>query len=164
MDIKQIKELVKLVEKSNIHELDIEEKDLHVKITRQADASQMTAQVQHIPAAVQTPMRQPAAHSMETQAPAQPGSENSSTGNDTDHLVEIPSPMVGTFYRSPSPGADPFVNQGDTVNAGSVLCIIEAMKLMNEIEAEISGRIVKILVEDSDPVEYNQPLFLIEKS
>ena len=80
------------------------------------------------------------------------------------NAVEIKSPMVGTFYRAPSPEADPYIKEGDTVSPGKVLCIIEAMKLMNEIEAEISGRIVKILVENTQAVEYNQPLFLVEPS
>ena len=80
------------------------------------------------------------------------------------NLLEVKSPMVGTFYRSPSPEADVYVNVGSLVSPGSVLCIIEAMKLMNEIESEVSGKVVKILVENAQPVEYNQPLFLIEKS
>ena len=81
-----------------------------------------------------------------------------------ENLYEVKSPMVGTFYRAPSPDADAYVNVGSNVTPGSVLCIIEAMKLMNEIESEVSGKIIKILVENSQPVEYNQPLFLIEKS
>ena len=81
-----------------------------------------------------------------------------------DNVVEVHSPMVGTFYRAPSPDADPYVEVGQSVSVGQTLCIVEAMKLMNEIEAEISGKIVKILVENAQPVEYNQPLFLIEKS
>ena len=90
-----------------------------------------------------------------TSKPAEPKSDN---------LFEVKSPMVGTFYRSPSPDADAYVSVGNDVSPGTVLCIIEAMKLMNEIESEISGKIVKILVENAQPVEYNQPLFLIEKN
>jgi acetyl-CoA carboxylase biotin carboxyl carrier protein len=85
------------------------------------------------------------------------------TKGDSEGMLEICSPMVGTFYRAPSPDAAPYANEGDAIQPGKVLCIVEAMKLMNEIEAEVSGKIVKILVEDAQPVEFNQPLFLVEK-
>ena len=86
------------------------------------------------------------------------------TGSGDDNTVEILSPMVGTFYRAPAPDSDPYVREDEIIKPGQILCIIEAMKLMNEIEAEISGKIIKILVENGQPVEYNQPLFLVEKT
>jgi len=104
---------------------------------------------------------QPAAQA--TQATTDAGSDNSEEDNE-DHLIIIKSPMIGTFYRKPSPDKDTFVNVGDTINPGDVTCVIEAMKLFNEIESEISGKIVKVLVEDSSPVEYDQPLFLVDPS
>jgi len=156
MDIKSIKELVKLVEKSDIHELDIQEKELQIRIVKNTNAPQVVSQIQHIPAPVQQPS-----------APVTDSGQNlQAQTSDTrpDNVIEIPSPMVGTFYRASAPDSAPYVKEGDTISKGQVLCIIEAMKLMNEIEAEISGKIVKILVENGEPVEYNQPLFLVEKS
>jgi acetyl-CoA carboxylase biotin carboxyl carrier protein len=97
-------------------------------------------------------------------APAPAGEESSPQADDSTPGTPIPSPMVGTFYRSPSPDADPFVNVGDRVTVGQTVCIIEAMKIMNEIEAEVGGRITKVLVENGAPVEYNTPLFLVEPS
>jgi len=152
MNFTEIKRLVKLVENSEIGELEIQDEGFQIRIAKPAPGIQALSTppaFQQIPAPPQ-------------QAPvvAQPESAPDST---TDHLVEIRSPMVGTFYRASAPDADPYINVGDEVKADSVLCIIEAMKLMNEIEAEISGKIVKILVENAQPVEFNQPLFLVEK-
>lgn len=155
----EIRRLVKIVEESNIGALEVSRWGRTIKITRQvpmnsdASASHHTEQI-NVPAA-------------NTQAPRQaeePTSEatqekSASSGANT---LEIKSPMVGTFYRSPSPDAEPYVDMNQTIKKGQVLCIIEAMKLMNEIESEVDGRIVEILVENAQPVEYNQPLFLIE--
>ncbi|RKY80861.1 acetyl-CoA carboxylase biotin carboxyl carrier protein [candidate division KSB1 bacterium] len=160
MDLKIIKELVKLVEKSSINELDIQEKDLQIKITKNPEQQIALGQIQHIPASVQ----QPVAVAPQSQGSYEPAKTSSASESKNDNLVEIPSPMVGTFYRAPSPGSPPFVNEGDVIQPGKVLCIIEAMKLMNEIESEVSGKIVKILVENGEPVEFNQPLFLVEKN
>ena len=102
----------------------------------------------------------PAAAPAAPQAPAQPAAPAKT--EDTSKYIEIKSPMIGTFYRRPSPDKDVFVNIGDEVKPGSVLCVIEAMKLFNEIESEVTGRIVKVLVDDSTPVEYDTPLFLVE--
>ena len=161
MDLDIIKRLVKLVEKSDVEELKIEEKDFKVCITK----SKGLGNVQQT--AMQIPMLQPApqvsnfphAHQ---EAPVH--ETKSDAGSGKDGLLEVCSPMVGTFYRSPSPDAEPYVKTGDDIQSGKILCIIEAMKLMNELEAEMSGKVVKILVEDGQPVEFNQPLFLVEQS
>jgi acetyl-CoA carboxylase biotin carboxyl carrier protein len=157
MKMTEIKQLVKLVETSEIEELEVKEKEFQIRISKGKHT---------IPAAYPVHPPPPAP----SQIPPQHESKiveakiESHTGGGSDNLVEIHSPMVGTFYRSPAPDANPYVNSGDEIHPGKILCIIEAMKLMNEIEAEISGKIVKILVENSQPVEFNQPLFLVEKS
>ncbi len=162
MRAKNIKELVGIVEKSNIDELEVTKWWGHkVRIRKNTNTAKPAVESidlpaptapQHNPAPVQpTPV-------VETAAPAQePAAENA-------NYTEIKAPMVGTFYRSPSPDADPFAKEGDIVSKGQTLCIIEAMKLMNELEADVSGRIVKILADNAQPVEYNQPLFLIDPS
>ena len=143
MDLKQIQDLVKMVNKSNISELTIEEKDIKITIKQKED--------KYVTAA---PAQVAAAPAASAAAPA-PAASN---------LITIKSPMIGTFYRRPSPDKPNLVDEGDEVRAGKVVCIIEAMKLFNEIESEISGKVVKILVEDSTPVEFDQPLFLVEPS
>lgn len=159
MDFKQIQELIKIVNKSNIGELSIEEKEFKITIKQKEEP------VQHIMAAPQ-PVYQQAAPAYApsnavaeptTTAPATPAGEAKS-----DNLLTIKSPMIGTFYRSSSPDKPAFVQIGDEINTGKVVCIIEAMKLFNEIESEVKGRIVKVLVDDASPVEYDQPLFLVE--
>ena len=150
MDLKQIQDLVKMVNKSNISELTIEEKDIKITIKQKEDKYVTAApvqQVQALPAVAPAPVAVAAAA-----APAPVAS----------NLITIKSPMIGTFYRRPSPDKPNLVDEGDEVRAGKVVCIIEAMKLFNEIESEISGKIVKVLVEDSTPVEFDQPLFLVE--
>jgi len=163
MDINLLKRLIRVVEKSEITEFSIEEGELKVKISKAVPAAQqIVAQpqvVQTVPqAATQTPEQVSAA--VESNS-SDTGVKNSETSG---NFHEIKSPIVGTFYRAPAPDADPYVQVGDTISEGTVLCIVEAMKLMNEIESDASGKIVKILVENATPVEYNQPLFLIEKS
>ncbi len=138
MDIKEIQELIKFVAKSGVSEVSIDRKDF--KITIKAQSNMQTIVNATIPAAP---------------APAAPAAEAS-------NLITIKSPMIGTFYRSSSPDKPSFVNVSDEVKAGQVVCIIEAMKLFNEIESEISGKIVKVLVDNASPVEYDQPLFLVE--
>jgi acetyl-CoA carboxylase biotin carboxyl carrier protein len=157
MDFKQIQELIKMINKSNIGELTVEQKDFKITIKQKEEhiTQVVSAPVQaasvFAPAAQQTPAAQaPAAE--KSSGPAVPA------GN----LVTIKSPMIGTFYRRPSPDKPIFVEVGDDVTSGKVVCIIEAMKLFNEIESEVSGKIVKVLVEDASPVEYDQPLFLVE--
>jgi acetyl-CoA carboxylase biotin carboxyl carrier protein len=155
MDIKQIQELVKLINKTNIGEITIEEEGVKITIKQKKDP------VQHIVANAGSFAPQAAAPASATPAPAAP-SEPSAPAPKADNLVTIKSPMIGTFYRQSGPGKPIFANVGDDVVVGKVVCIIEAMKLFNEIESEVSGKIVKVLVDDASPVEYDQPLFLVE--
>jgi acetyl-CoA carboxylase biotin carboxyl carrier protein len=157
MDIKQIQDLIRFVSKSGVNEVSIEQKDFKITIKTNETQPQLihaTIPAQTAPALVAAPA--PVATAAEPVAPAAPA------GPDTSKYLTIKSPMIGTFYRSSSPDKPLFVNVGDEIKTGSVVCIIEAMKLFNEIESEISGRIVKILVDNSSPVEYDQPLFLVE--
>ena len=156
MDLKQIHDLIKVVNKSNIGEISIEDKDGKVTIKQKEDKITVTsAPAQTVyasaPAAPSAPAAAPAA-SAPAAAPAPKA----------DNLITIKSPMIGTFYRRPSPDKPLLADVGTDVAAGKVVCIIEAMKLFNEIESEISGTIVKVLVEDASPVEFDQPLFLVE--
>ncbi len=155
MDINLLKKLIKMVEQSEITEFTVQEGELKVKISKN---SKQAPQVHFQPAADygrQSPGLQQFATSGESKSSV-------TTENTKSNLHEIKSPIVGTFYRSPAPDADSYIQVGDMVSAGTVLCIVEAMKLMNEIESDINGKVVKILVENATPVEYNQPLFLIE--
>lgn len=155
MDLRKLKTLIELVEASGIAELEISEGEERVRITRTA-ASVQHAQQSLPPAPVAvTATSESAATVVPTPAPAAPAAPAAQEG----HIVK--SPMVGTFYRSPSPGARQFVDIGQSVNAGDTLCIIEAMKLLNEIDADHSGVIKAILVENGQPVEFGQPLFVI---
>lgn len=154
MELKEIQALIKFVSQNGVDEVEINRKDfkLHIKKNPQ----QVTAQVTTAAAPVQTiaaPAPAPA-------APAAPQEDNAAEEN--GNLVEIKSPMVGTFYRAANPESPVFANVGDDVNPGKVVCIIEAMKLFNEIESEVKGKIVKVLVDNATPVEYDQPLFLVE--
>ena len=151
MDIKQIQDLIKFVAKSGVNEVAIEEEDFKITIKTNQAPTYVTATVP-TPAPPQPVAPVPA----EAPKPAAPKAE------DTSNYLTIKSPMIGTFYRSSSPDKPVFVNVGDEITAGKVVCIVEAMKLFNEIESEISGKIVKILVDDAQPVEYDQPLFLVE--
>jgi acetyl-CoA carboxylase biotin carboxyl carrier protein len=156
MDLEIIKKLVKIVDSSSVTDLEIEESGLKIKIAKKIRSSQVVTQVQ-IPVASSQSVIQPTAsvagEGAKQKTEAEPIAAN---------LHEIRSPIVGTFYRAPAPDADSYVQVGAVVSPGSVLCIVEAMKLMNEIESDVSGKVVKILVENGKPVEYNQPLFLIE--
>jgi len=158
MDFKQIQELIKMINKSNIGELTIEQKDFRVTI-KQKEERTIAAPVQ------QTPIyaAQQAAPANSPQSIAAPQTEKSKTQEpSTDNYVTIKSPMIGTFYRRSSPDKPNLIEIGSEVSPGKVVCIIEAMKLFNEIESEVKGTIVKVLVEDASPVEYDQPLFLVE--
>ena len=160
MNITEIKRLVKLVESSDIEELELQEKGFQIRITKgkvHPVSHQVMALHPHQPPAHAGPPPQFEATVQE--AKIEPAPEGLS-----DNIVEICSPMVGTFYRAPAPDAEPYVKVGEEIQPGKILCIVEAMKLMNEIEAELSGKITKILVENAQPIEYNQPLFLVEKS
>lgn len=155
MDIKQIQELVKLINKTSIGEITIEEDGTKITIKQKKDPSQKIytqgapASYAAAPAAAPAPVA--------ASAPATPAAAPKA-----DNLITIKSPMIGTFYRQAGPDKPLFVNVGDEVAPGKVVCIIEAMKLFNEIESEVKGKIVKVLVEDASPVEYDQPLFLVE--
>lgn len=153
MDLNYLKKLTKILVESGVSEIEIEEEGLKVRIAKHTQNSsiiQPQITQPNIPQVVEKHM----------QSSEQPVKEEKV--EETKKYHEIKSPIVGTFYRAPAPDADPYVEVGKIVNKGDVLCIIEAMKLMNEIESDVSGRIAKILVENAQPVEYNQVLFLIE--
>ena len=164
MDFKQIQELIKLINKSNIGEVSIEEKGFRLTIRQKEEPAQnvIAAPVQAAPIAMQSAAPAQQAQPVASSAPANGKSKAAEPAN--DKLVTVKSPMIGTFYRSPSPGKPVFVEVGDEITPGKVVCIIEAMKLFNEIESEVKGRIVKVLADDASPVEYDQPLFLVEPS
>jgi len=158
MDIKEIQNLIKFVAKSGVNEVEIEQKDFKIIIKSQAEAKeqiivQAAAPLAAAPVAAALPAPAPVAPVV-----AAPAEEENS------NYITVKSPMIGTFYRSAGPDKDSFVNVGDTIGVGDTVCIIEAMKLFNEIEAEVSGKIIKVLVDDSTPVEYDQPLFLVDPS
>ncbi len=156
MDMKQIQELVKLINKSNIGELSIEEKEFKITIKQKKEGGTTYAMPQQ-PQISYAPSPAPAAPAQDSGKPSQPAPSLKE-----DKLITIKSPMIGTFYRQAGPGKPIFVNVGDEVTTGKVVCIIEAMKLFNEIESEVKGKIVKVLVEDASPVEFDQPLFLVD--
>ena len=157
MDIKQIQELVKLINKTSIGEITIEEDGTKITIKQKKEPSQTIYTQQSAP---QTGGFAPQAAPAAPAAAAPPPTPAAAPKQ--DNLITIKSPMIGTFYRQAGPDKPLFVNVGDEVTTGKVVCIIEAMKLFNEIESEVSGTIVKVLVEDASPVEYDQPLFLVE--
>lgn len=155
MDLNLIKKLIKILEDSEVTDLEIEENGTRIKLAKKVRVTQAVTMAQ--PTAIAAPINHQTSVSVSK-------TEEKKSVDEHAGLHEIKSPIVGTFYRAPAPDADSYVQVGDTVSAGSVLCIVEAMKLMNEIESDISGKIVKILVENGKPVEYNQPLFLIQTS
>jgi len=164
MDLAYIKKVIKLIEKSEVDEIEIEEEGKKIRV-----AKNRNSQPHFItPAAFQAPMtffsgqQAPAASSLPALAsgPQQP----QPAAKPEIKLHEVRSPIVGTFYRAPAPDAEPYIEVGQNVSVGSVLCIVEAMKLMNEIESDVAGRVAQVLVENGKPVEYNQVLFLIEKA
>lgn len=161
MKLNEIQDLIKFVAKSGVSEVELETKDVKITIkTNGKNRGDQPVYVQQsVPMMQQAPvqqMQQVAQPAGETKAPEVKG------GSADANLITIKSPMIGTFYRSAGPDKPQFINVGDEIKAGKVLCIIEAMKLFNEIESEVSGRIVKVLVDDATPVEYDQPLFLVE--
>ena len=163
MDIKEIQSLIKFVAKSGASEVKLETDDIKITIrTGEGMTRNETTVVQQIPvAAAQTVA--PPLQAQQTESPKQEIATEESSDDDSKY-VTIKSPIIGTFYRKPAPDKPTFVEVGDTIGQGDVLCVIEAMKLFNDIESEISGKIVKILVEDSSPVEFDQPLFLVDPS
>ena len=161
MDLKEIQALIKFVAKSGAQEVSLETEDFKINIKTGPDASEQPTIIQAV-----APQQMPALAggaapaSAEGAAPAPTPAEADENAN----YITINSPMIGTFYRTPSPDQDAFVKVGDSIKPGDVLCIVEAMKLFNEIESEISGKIVKILADDQTPIEYDQPLFLVDPS
>jgi acetyl-CoA carboxylase biotin carboxyl carrier protein len=143
MDLKELKALLRLIDGTDVEELELEEQGRRVRIRRAAPG-------------------RAAAGSVPLTAPVPAVAAAIPSAPDTAGLLRVEAPMVGTFYRAPAPEADPYVREGDLVQKGTVVCIIEAMKLMNEIESEVGGRLVKVLVENGQPVEYGQPLFLLD--
>jgi acetyl-CoA carboxylase biotin carboxyl carrier protein len=157
MDFKQIQDLIKIINKSNIGELTIEENDFKITIKQKEDnivyGNAPVAQVYQQPVYQQPEVTQPVGFTPKQNEASEPSQNN---------LITIKSPMIGTFYRRPSPDKPLLADVGESIAPGKVLCIIEAMKLFNEIESEISGKIVKVLVDDASPVEFDQPLFMVE--
>lgn len=156
MDIKQIQDLIKFVAKSGVNEVSIEEQDFKITIKTNQEQQQFS----YVTAAPPQPTHQAPAIVPAVPVVATPAS--AATVDDESKYIKVKSPMIGTFYRSSSPDKPSFINVGDEITTGQVVCIIEAMKLFNEIESEVSGRVVKILVDNAQPVEYDQPLFLVE--
>ncbi len=147
MDLKDIKAVLKLIQETDVEEIELEQEGRRVRIRRRGPP---------VAAPPPTPLAPAPVAQVAAEVPGAPDIR------ETANLITVESPMVGTFYRASAPGADPYVREGDKVVKGTVLCLIEAMKLMNEIEAEISGKVHSILVENAQPVEYGQPLFLLE--
>ncbi len=162
-DLNYIKKLLKILESGDINEIEIEEEGTRVKVIKSKPAEQQVMQP-HMVTYAAPPQAISAAPAAAPSLPAPKTEEKKETAAAPagDNLIEIRSPIVGTFYRAPSPNADPYVQVGQQVQKNTILCIIEAMKLMNEIECEHEGKIVKIMVENGQPVEYNQVLFLVE--
>jgi len=161
-DLNYIKKLIKILEGSEINELEIEEEGTKLRVLKSKPAETNQAP-QFVTYAAPPVMQQPASAGIVSQPQAEVKKEKIEEAADSGKkLLEIRSPIVGTFYRAPSPNADPYIQVGSQVSKGTILCIIEAMKLMNEIESDFSGKIVKIHVENTQPVEYNQVLFSIE--
>lgn len=170
MEINEIQDLIKFVAKSGVSEVELETKGFKIVIKTGAapkgkgeqptiiQAMPMAAPMPQVQQAAPAPAPQPQAQAPAAAAPAP------KAASDDSKYVTIKSPMIGTFYRSPGPDKGAFVNIGDEIKPGKVICIIEAMKLFNEIESEVSGKIVKVLVDDASPVEYDQPLFLVDPS
>lgn len=172
MTFKEITELIKLVTKSNLTEFKVKDGEFELAIRTEKYSKTKTTQVvnpqqQFVPFPSTTAMPQPATAAVaETPAPAPApaAKKEKSKAEDTSKYLEVLSPIVGTFYRSPSPDKPPYLKIGDEVAVGDTVCVVEAMKLFNEIESEVAGKVVKVLVEDAQPVEYNQVLFLVDPS
>ena len=170
MDISEIQDLIKFIAKAGVTEVEIEKKDFKITIKSEmpkkkgaAAAAEATIQVPVPVAAMPAAPVAPAVPAAPTAAPAA-AAEAPKAASDEDNYITVKSPMIGTFYRRPSPDKDVFVEVGDQIKAGDTVCVIEAMKLFNEIESEVQGKIVKVLVDDNSPIEYDQPLFLVDPS
>ena len=163
MNLKEIKDLIRAISSSNLTEFKYEHEGLKISMKTDKCAPVIS---QAVPQVVQSAPMPVAAAPAASAAPAAPAPAAPAApvaeASDESNLLEIKSPIVGTFYRSPSPDKEAYVQVGDTVNVGSVVCIVEAMKLFNEIESEVAGKIVKVMVDDSTPIEYDQVLFLVD--
>lgn len=173
MNLEEIQELIKFVAKAGVNEVEIEQKDFKITIKSDSLAKKKTNQmpekvIQQIPVGLPQQSVQPVVQQAPVQqaapAAAPAAKETKAEGDSNENYITIKSPMIGTFYRSSSPEAPAFVQVGDSIKAGDTICIVEAMKLFNEIEAEVSGKVVKVLVDDASPIEFDQPLFLIDPS
>jgi len=162
MNLNEIQDLIKFVAKSGVSEVEIEQKDFKIiiKSEQKSKGADQPIFVQAAAPAIAASAPVAAAPAPVAAAPA-PAPAAPAASDDSKYIT-VKSPMIGTFYRSSGPDKDPFVNVGDSIAKGNTLCIIEAMKLFNEIESEVSGKIVKVLVDDASPVEYDQPLFLVD--
>ena len=171
MDISEIQELIKFVAKAGVNEVEIEKKDFKLLIKsdylakkksnfkEETKIVQQTVPVASIPAAAPAPVQE----AVQAPAPAvEP--DNKAVSNEEDNYITVKAQMIGTFYRAPSPDKPSYVEVGDVIKPGDKICIIEAMKLFNDIESEVSGKVVKVLVDDASPVEFDQPLFLVDPS
>ena len=171
MDISEIQDLIKFIAKAGVTEVEIEKKDFKITIKSEmpkkkgaAAAAEATIQVP-VPVAAMPQAPIAAVAPAAAPAPAPAAAPEAPTANtDEDNYITVKSPMIGTFYRRPSPDKDVFCEVGDVLKPGDTVCVVEAMKLFNEIESEVSGKIVKILVDDNSPVEFDQPLFLVDPS
>ena len=162
MDFKEIQDLIKMVKKYGLKKVHIQDKDFKINIVGQSDGKIISSQTT-------MPFATNIAPQTHLAAPVHQGMETSTTPEENepeeeDNIIAFKSPMIGTFYRRPSPDKDPYIKVGEPIEPGKVVCVIEAMKLFNDIECDISGKIVKILVDDASPVEYDQDLFLVDTS
>ncbi len=166
MKLKEIQNLIKFVAKSGASEVKLEMDDVKITIkTGTEDGKDKTTYIQQVPTMAAQPQQMaPSAAPQQTEAPAPTAESKETAADDDSKYITVKSPIIGTFYRKPSPDKPVFIEVGDTVKEGDVLCVIEAMKLFNEIESEVSGKIVKVLVDDASPVEFDQPLFLVDPS
>ena len=172
MKLTEIQDLIKFVARAGVTEVEIEQKEFKLTIKSEmpkgrGKKEEQVVQTIQVPAAIPQDGRAPVAAAPVAAAPAAapaPAAPAPTPAEDTSNLIEIKSPMIGTFYRRPSPDKDVFAEVGDVIKPGDTVCVIEAMKLFNEIESEVQGKIVKVLVDDNSPVEYDQPLFLVDPS
>lgn len=166
MELKEIQNLIKFVAKSGASEVKLEMDDIKITIKTSSDEKETTI-VQQIPMGGVQPQMQAPQQMQQSAAPTQEApaaTQDAPAADDDSKYITVKSPIIGTFYRKPSPDKPAFIEVGDSIKEGDVLCVIEAMKLFNEIESEVSGKIVKVLVDDSSPVEFDQPLFLVDPS
>ncbi|RLD27960.1 MAG: acetyl-CoA carboxylase biotin carboxyl carrier protein [Bacteroidetes bacterium] len=168
MKLQDIQDLIKMVSRLGVTEVEIEQKDF--KLTIKSEGKRKKG-VEHETTVIQTPIpmgipqvQMPVVAAQPVSAPVPVPQAASASAEDSDKYITVKSPMIGTFYRASGPDKDAFINVGDAIKPGRVICIVEAMKLFNEIESEVSGSIVKVLVDDASPVEYDQPLFLVDPS